>query len=185
MSTQKTVYDELEKVNEKADPWATEHPYNKKTFEDLLALIKLVPHASILEIGCAQGAFTKRLLEISDDVTGIDVSESAINQAKQRAPKAKFEVSTLEDFNPQKQYDVIIGAEVLYYIKDRKKAIEKLQKLGKYLVTSQFVFCLPRFCLGTLQYEWDLRKFETIKSQIATYPNPVTLTIRTVRKLHS
>ncbi|HVF68950.1 MAG TPA: SAM-dependent methyltransferase [Xanthomonadales bacterium] len=183
MSTQEEVYKDLQKINERDDPWETQHPYNQKTFEDLINLIKLVPHASILEIGCGQGSFTQKLLEISDDVTAIDVSESAIEQAKEKVKGVQFHVSSLENFYPKRHYDVIICAEVLYYIKDSKVAIEKLQELGDYLVTSQYVFCLPRISLGTLKYEWALRKFPLVKRNVATYPWPPTLTLRTVRKL--
>lgn len=183
MPAQKRVYQSLEVLNQKEDPWSTKHPYNQKTFTDLIALIESVPHASILEVGCAQGAFTAKLTQISNDVTAIDVSSSAIEQARKRVPNAKFHTTTLEAFAQDKQYDVIVCAEVLYYIKDRKKAIAKLQRLGKYLVTSQYIFCFPQLSWGSIKYEWSLQKFQTIKRMIATYPNPLTLTIRTLRKL--
>ena len=184
MSSQNEIYQELEEINTKIDPWLTNHPYNQKAFKDLISLIKLVPHASILEVGCGQGSFTAKLLEVSKDVTAIDVSESAVEQAKEKVKGAKFIVSGLEDFNPQKRYDVIVCAEILYYIKDHKKAIKKLQELGSYLVTSQYVFCLPQFSFGTLKYEWALGKFPLIKRTFATWLSPATLTIRSVRKLH-
>lgn len=185
MSGQKRVYQTLETMNRGEDPWATQHPYNQKAFNQLLLLINLVPHASILEIGCAQGAFTKRLLEISKEVTGIDVSESAVKQAKMNAPAAQFFVSSLEDFHPKRQYDVIVCSEILYYIKDRKKAIKKLETLGNYLVTSHYLFCLPGVSFGSLKYEWSLRKFPLIKRLITTYPIPPTLTVRALRKLRT
>ncbi len=183
MNDQSKVYKELERINSQDDPWETNHPYNQKTFSDLISLIKLVPHDSILEVGCGQGSFTKKLIKISKDVTAIDVSESAIEQARIKANGAQLHVSSLENFYPKRRYDVVVCAEILYYIKDDKKAIERLKELGDCLVTSQYVFCLPRMSFGTLKYEWALRKSPLIKRTIAIYHNPPTLTIRTVRKL--
>jgi 2-polyprenyl-3-methyl-5-hydroxy-6-metoxy-1,4-benzoquinol methylase len=141
----------LEDDSAKNDPWRTKHPYNQKAFDEIISLIKMVPHDSILEIGCAQGEFTKKLLEISENVTAIDVSEQAINQARTQVKGAHFEAISLENFYPERRFDVVVCAEVLYYIKDYKKAISKLQELGDYLVTSQYVFCLPRISFGTLK----------------------------------
>jgi ubiquinone/menaquinone biosynthesis C-methylase UbiE len=183
MRTQEKVYRELDETNSNRDPWQTDHPYNQKAFEEILSLIKLVPHESILEVGCGQGAFTKKLTEISKNVTAIDVSENAIKQAKNRVDGAQFHVTSLENFYPERTFDVAVCAEILYYLKDHEKAIKRLQELGDYLVTSQYVFCLPRFSFGTLKYEWALRKFPLVKRSIATYPWPPTLTVRTLRKL--
>lgn len=183
MSIQDETYRELEKINTAEDPWLTEHTYNQEAFEDLISLINLVPHGSILEVGCGQGYFTKKLLELTKDVTAIDVSESAISQAKKRANDAQFYVSSLENFYPERTFDVAVCAEILYYIKDSKKAVARLKVLGDYLVTSQYVFCLPRLSFGTLKYERALRKFPLIKRKMATYPWPPTLTVRAVRKL--
>jgi 2-polyprenyl-3-methyl-5-hydroxy-6-metoxy-1,4-benzoquinol methylase len=183
MKTQEKVYRELDEANLNIDPWQTEHPYNKKAFDEILSLIKMAPHESILEVGCGQGAFTKKLAELTKDVTAIDVSESAIAQAKKNVNGARFQVSSLENFYPKRRYDVVVCAEILYYIKDHEKAIKRLQELGGYLVTSQYVFCLPRFSFGTLRYEWALRRLPLIKRTFATYPWPPTLTVRTLRKL--
>lgn len=183
MPDQIEVYKELEEINTKSDPWETQHPYNQKTFKQLIELIKLVPHVSILEVGCGQGSFTKLLTEVSKDVTAIDISKSAIKQARESVKGAQFEAISLENFYPKRRFDVIVCAEILYYIKDEKKAIKKLEELGDYLVTSQYVFCLPAISFGTLKYEWALRKFPLIKRSVATYHWPPTLTVRSVRKL--
>lgn len=183
MSTQKDIYKDLENISAKDDPWQTQHPFNQKTFKDLIDMIKLVPHKSILEVGCGQGSFTEKLVEISKDVTAIDVSESAIVQAKNRVNDANFQVSSLEKFYSERRFDIIVCAEILYYIKDQKRAIHRLQELGDYLMTSQYLFCLPQISFGTIKYEWALRKFLLVNRSIATYPWPPTLTVRSVRKI--
>jgi ubiquinone/menaquinone biosynthesis C-methylase UbiE len=183
MVTQEEIYNGLENINTKDDPWETKHPFNQKAFEEIISLIKMVPHDTILEVGCAQGEFTKKLLEISKDVTAIDVSEQAIKQAKENTKGAHFEAASLENFYPDRRYDVVVCAEILYYIKDHKKAIKRLKELGDYLVTSQYVFCLPHLSFGTLKYEWELSSFPLIKRTFATYHWPPTLTLRSLRKL--
>ncbi len=163
MNEQEKVYYDLEKINKKEDPWKSYLPYRKKTFKQLLSLIQLAPHQSILEVGCAQGHFTEMLTQISDDVTAIDVSSAAVEQARKNVKGAKFYTSSLEDFDPHRRFDVIVCSEILCYIKDREQALGKLQELGDYLVTSNFLVCFPRLCFSHVLYEWDLRRFRLLK----------------------
>ncbi len=180
---QKKVYDNLESISKDSDPWVKENDYVDESNKNLLELIQMVPHDSILDVGCGSGEITKLLTTISKDVTGIDVSESAIERARKNVPKAKFEALSLEDFQTTKKFDVIVCAEILYYILDRKKALEKLQKLGKYLVTSNFIICLPAASFKSVLYEIDLRKFPLKKRIIEKSLRYKMITIKSLRKL--
>lgn len=180
---QQKIYEELEAISKASDPWIKDTSYSVQSNTNLLELVKMVPHESILDVGCGSGEITKLLTTISTDVTGIDVSKSAIERAKENVPEAKFEVSSLEDFETIKKYDVIVCAEILCYILDRKKALQKLQKLGTYLVTSNFIICLPIASLKGIQYEIDLRRFPLKKRVIETSLRHKMIVIKSLRQL--
>ncbi len=180
---QREIYKNLEEMAHKKDPWKKEAWYYALSTKNLLKLITAVPHASILEVGCAQGDFTKELSKIAKDVTAIDVSESEIKRAKEKNPQVTFAVSSLEDFESQKTFDIIVCSEVLYYIQDRRKALEKLQKLGKYVVTSHFFFDLPALSLKSILYEWALRKFPLRKRIIESSVKDGLLVVKSLRRL--
>ena len=53
--------------------------------------------ARVFEIGCGSGAMAQSLLDDGIEVTGIDYSESAIEQARRHHPGARFEVGSAYD----------------------------------------------------------------------------------------
>lgn len=177
------IYEELEAISKDTDPWTKDATYYAQSNQHILDLVNMVPHDSILDVGCASGEITKLLTTISNDVTGIDVSKSAIERAKKNVPQAKFEVASLEDFQTTKKYDVIVCAEILCYILDRKQALQKLKQLGKYLVTSNFIICLPIASLKGAQYEMDLRKFPLKKRIIEGSLRHKMIDIKSLRQL--
>jgi 2-polyprenyl-3-methyl-5-hydroxy-6-metoxy-1,4-benzoquinol methylase len=72
--------------------------------------------ARILELGCGGGRLTRRLLERSDNVTGIDVSPAMVEYCQQRFDRGSFAVFDLRDLSAYdgESFDVVVaGANVL------------------------------------------------------------------------
>ncbi|MFX0149994.1 MAG: class I SAM-dependent methyltransferase [Candidatus Hodarchaeota archaeon] len=64
---------------------------------------------TILEVGCATGRHTQILQQMEElQVTGIDIDESMIDEAKKRVPKAEFIVQDFLDLKNRK-FDSIIS----------------------------------------------------------------------------
>ncbi len=89
---------------------------------------------NILEIGCAKGDFSKRILEFSvKELVGIDISEVAIAKSiehnQKRLEKAKFLVmdGAVLDFKDN-TFDKIIGQSVLHHL-DFEKAIKNISRV--------------------------------------------------------
>lgn len=138
------LYIELDKAFlEKEDQWNFEHSsYEQRRYLRLLSLAKSVPHAKILEFGCAEGNFTKHLTTISTDITAIDIVPTAIQRAKKMLPNVKFKVGRVENFTTNEYFDLIVCPETLYYIDDEKtrlNVIRNFKNYGKYLLTSHFL----------------------------------------------
>jgi 2-polyprenyl-3-methyl-5-hydroxy-6-metoxy-1,4-benzoquinol methylase len=137
MITVQSVKEHLATRFRQTDPWHFEtSSYEKDRFTAMLDLIKSVPHASILEVGCAEGHFTQLLTPLAKDVVGLDIIPVALKRAESRAPNARYLLSSIEDFIPDKKYDVVNCSETIYYCPDKKKALAQIKKSGKYLVAS-------------------------------------------------
>lgn len=73
----------------------------------------------VLEIGCAVGSFTEMLSPRATDLLAIDVSEAAIEQAKERMnghPHVHLETRTLPADFPGGPFDLVVASDVLYYL---------------------------------------------------------------------
>ncbi len=131
-------YDELEHLFRwSRDPWHFEtSAYERERLVSLFETVQQYPHERILEIGCAEGVFTSRLSQISNDVVAIDVSPTALARARERCTNATFIHSSLEEFRCDRRFDLVVCAETLYYVKDVAQAIRRLSSLGTYCVVS-------------------------------------------------
>ena len=90
-----------------------------------------------LDVGCADGVFLAELAWHNVDATGIDLSEVAVNKAKERGHSAHCE--TIAEHRPAKPYDVISAFDVLEHVLDPRdflSAVRRLLKPGGTLVLS-------------------------------------------------
>ena len=84
-----------------------------------------------LEVGCAEGDFTERLLKVSDRVSALDISPVALARARKRlARPVEFMEADVRLWTPPQgvRFDLLVAADVLYYM-DRslvKTAFEEL-----------------------------------------------------------
>lgn len=54
-------------------------------------LLERVPHgASVLDVGCGDGAFAAELVAAGATVVGVDLAEGAVERARRRVPEATF-----------------------------------------------------------------------------------------------
>ena len=67
------------------------------------------PHSLILDLCCGTGHLTKKLIDNSFVVTGIDGSTQMIEYARQNAPDAAFIVDDARYFNINEQFQYVIS----------------------------------------------------------------------------
>ncbi|WP_438497601.1 class I SAM-dependent methyltransferase [Paenibacillus sp. IHBB 3054] len=100
------------------------HPYMIKSFEPYRV------SGNALELGCYQGAFTKRLSTIFDNITCVEASEDAINVAKMSLDDVEAEINFIHDVfegvKLQEKYDNIFLTHVLEHIDDRIGLLKKI-----------------------------------------------------------
>jgi len=109
----------------------------------LKKLIKLLPkNPHILDFGCGIGVpFDKYLAEHGCKVTGIDISQKHINEAKKNVPKAKFIKGDFSKIDFQETFDAIISFYAIFHIPREEhkelflKMFDLLKNNGKILIT--------------------------------------------------
>lgn len=124
------------------DPWQLASPREHARFAHTNTLIEsFVPNCSaLLEIGSGEGEQTAHLLKVADAVTGIEVSETAVNRARQAVPDAELLVGCAEDaahLLGGRRFDIVTACEMLYYAPDAGRMLETLKTLApRILVTT-------------------------------------------------
>jgi cyclopropane fatty-acyl-phospholipid synthase-like methyltransferase len=114
------------------DPWNyVSSAYEAQKYAFTLNSLSRNHYSSALEIGCSIGVMTKQLAPRCDTLLAIDVSESALRQAKQRCSEAHVEFALMrvpKDW-PKGRFDLIMMSEVLYYLSaaDFDALIERLK----------------------------------------------------------
>jgi SAM-dependent methyltransferase len=107
------------------DPWKyASSPYELAKYERTLATLRGNCASRALEAGCSEGAFTEMLLRegLARTIVGVDVSETALARARARCaafPGAEFVRANVSSEAPSGSFDLIICAEILYYIGPR------------------------------------------------------------------
>lgn len=127
--------------------------YSERPIEDIAAyetklektrkLFK--PDMRVLEFGCGTGGTAILHAPNVRHITALDISESMIAIAKEKAEKTQvnnieFVCSDIESYTSEsEQYDVVLGLSILHLLPDHKatlKHIYKVLKPGGYFVSS-------------------------------------------------
>ena len=109
----------------------------------LKKLLKSLPkNPHVLDFGCGIGVpFDKYLTKHKCKVTGIDISQKHINEAKKNVPKAKFIKGDFSKIDFQETFDAIISFYAIFHIPREEhkglflKMADLLKEKGKILIT--------------------------------------------------
>ncbi|MBO1005558.1 class I SAM-dependent methyltransferase [Pseudogracilibacillus auburnensis] len=128
----------------------TNREFRQKVRERIHWICENVSGNIVLDIGCSQGITSILLGREGKKVFGIDLSESAINDATENLKKENEETQKLVDFqkenlmlyNFKERYDCVILGEVLEHINDVQsffsKATAQVKDNGRVIVTTPF-----------------------------------------------
>lgn len=104
-----------------------------------LSLLSQYNFGSILDFGCGKGTFTHLLKKVNNEVTGIDISETAVAKAQAKYPHLTFHAAKADYFKSAPSYDLIVAMEVLSYLENWDEVIGDMAKCGKYVLISLFI----------------------------------------------
>ena len=123
---------------------------------------KYYKDARILEVGCGIGDLSIELAELGYDCVAIDISDEAIEMARQKIPEklkgsVSFSVGDLNELPIEKPYDVLIANGVIPYFEDKKEFLDCISKQlnsnGRSFITHRnSLFNLFALNRGTLEF---------------------------------
>lgn len=130
-------YFDVEKYK-KSDPYFMNSSYEIMRSKKIIEFISDKKYLNCLDIGCGNGFITYRLLPYCNKIIGLDISSIAIIQAKEKYPqkKLRFLVDNIRSVKLNKKYDLIVLADMLYYLGERlpkKEFLKIIQKICKLL----------------------------------------------------
>lgn len=114
-------------------------------------IIERYEFRSILDIGCGKGAYTFSLATADRKITGLDLSETAIQVASARYPDIGFkqlDVSISEDLegelingkkNDQEFIDLVLFSEVLSYLDNWQQTISLVSNHAKNIFIKLYI----------------------------------------------
>jgi SAM-dependent methyltransferase len=126
----------LDRLYRVEDPWQMDSAREQARFGWTNQIIgdHLAPLGTILEIGCGEGHQSQYLAHACDRLYGIDVSARAVRRARQRCPDGRFAVGEPFAFtfaDMPAAVDLVVACEVLYYVKDIPRLLERMSRLGR------------------------------------------------------
>ena len=152
---------------ETPDPWHV----SRARFRDKVLrrrLTRFVRRRSVLELGCGEGHLTQAVFYKARSVTGIDISDVAIDRAKLlNLPNARFENADLLQ-SSFRGYDVIAAIECIYFLSHQEQGafFEKVARehAGKMLLLSGPTIDYQRhFSHKRLLHEFSTLGFHLVK----------------------
>ncbi|MCA6107988.1 nodulation methyltransferase NodS [Bradyrhizobium cenepequi] len=116
-------YQLLEQELSSDDPWRLDgNPFERERHTQMLRLsLSQGGITNALEVGCAAGAFTEMLAPHCQRLTVVDVMPRAIGRACQRTKRwshITWIASDIQQFSTPELFDLIVVAEILYYLED-------------------------------------------------------------------
>lgn len=143
-----------------ADKYTNDFSFVHKYGNDLLQLIDKKENLRVLDLGCGNGALTKKLNDIGMNVIGIDASIELLEIARGNYPELEFLQADATDFQLAEKVDIIFSNAVFHWI-DKNKQKQMLECAYQSLNDNgQFVFEFGGFGNNQLIHTALKRVFE-------------------------
>ena len=136
----------------------------KNKVREVLLSINLPQKGKALDFGCGNGVFTKIIKEIYPlwDVYGVEISNTAIRNARQKFPDCHF-FGSEESAGYKKIFDFIFSHHVIEHIQDMS---ETFSEINSYLKTNSFqLHILPCGNEGSYEHGICMLKKNGIESE--------------------
>jgi 2-polyprenyl-6-hydroxyphenyl methylase/3-demethylubiquinone-9 3-methyltransferase len=96
----------------------------------LRRLSHLPAGSRVLDAGCGNGTFARRLASLGFDVCGIDLAESGIAQARRLSPGSRFEIASVYDDLGElfgRPFDAVVSLETVEHLYDPRTFVGRVR----------------------------------------------------------
>ena len=131
--------------------------WEEKDIKEKIDLFRPFIGKRILDTGCGDCTFANELSKLSD-VTGLEVSDTAIKIAKNKFPKIKVKCGNVTNIPlPEEKFDTLFAIELVEHILDTEKMFKEFNRVLKpggflCITTSQMTF-LKNIFISMFMYD--------------------------------
>lgn len=111
----------------------------KRFLQNILQEIKDKKVINLLDVGCGEGQADSFFLKNQSNlkITGVDVNELSLKEAKKNCPKMKVQKADIYRLPfPDQSFDLILCLEVLEHLEEPEKAVKEIKRVGKKFIIS-------------------------------------------------
>ncbi|MFC6380482.1 class I SAM-dependent methyltransferase [Psychrobacter glacincola] len=140
---------------------------NTSLYKSFDIFMRFAKKGSVLELGCAEGLMTEKIVNFFDDVAVVEGSSIFCEQLKKKLPNVEVFNSYFEDFDCDRKFDNIILGHVLEHVDD---PVFVLSHIKKFLKTDGLIFAaVPNarsihrqaaVIMGILENEYSLNSLD-------------------------
>lgn len=135
--------------------------WNPKDLNRVLNALKPYAYGKILDAGCGDGFFTNEVSKLPnvEKCFGIDISEYAIDLARNKYPHIEFQVGSVTELKFEPNYfDFICAIEVAEHIIDVEQMLKEFNRVlkknqGGLIITTTDFNLLKKVIISTLFFE--------------------------------
>ena len=135
----------------KIDTFIQTRILRKIRLKAILKILKKLPPGTILDIGCMDDYLLRKLPE-KFEYTGLDENPLCDN--------SRIIKTTVENYQKNKKYDIVLATEVLEHLDNPIEAIQKLKSMSKRFVLisvpNEPFFSLFRFFMPAREHLWTI-----------------------------
>jgi 2-polyprenyl-3-methyl-5-hydroxy-6-metoxy-1,4-benzoquinol methylase len=129
----------------------------------------------VMEVGCADGWFCRKLIPTAYKVVGFDLPTEALSRAKARLPQVEFVGGDICNYSPEKKLHAIYCLQTLPHIADHnafaKAVAGMLHPGGKLILTCQNRYVFSRMAWVNTGNPGQIRKWPSSAELFKTF-NP-------------
>lgn len=112
--------------------WALSEDLQLPTYQAALARVRIDAGDSVLDVGCGVGAFLRLVAERGGEPTGLDASESLVEFARGRLPRADIRVGEMEALPwADDTFDLVTGFNSFFFANDMVAALREAGRVAK------------------------------------------------------
>ncbi len=104
-----------------ADKYTNNFSFVHKYGNDLMQMIDARENMTALDLGCGNGALTKKLRDLGFNAIGLDASADLLKIAKETYPDITFIRSDATDFTLDEKVDVVFSNAVFHWINEENQ----------------------------------------------------------------
>lgn len=112
--------------------WAANEDQQIPTYEEAIRRVGVSPGHRVLDVGCGSGVFLRLAADRGAQPFGLDASETLIEIARARVPKADLRVGDMQ-FLPYDDdaFDVVAGFNSFFFAADMTAALREARRVAK------------------------------------------------------